>query len=778
MSSLATAPEQSGAHEELVAVLQDSVSDFCQRALDYSRLRELRDSEAGYDRALWREMAELGWLAVGLPEDSGGMSLGTAGTTLVARALGQVAAPEPFIETAVVALQLLQQAGADDTLVEGLTGGTSICVVAAAPNSDSPFSRITATKSGDAVQLHGSVQGVPLGTGLDAWLVPANSDGTPVWCFVQAGDDATGLTTARLSDGSVNAHLKFNGAHASIIASGELAELAWSRARSHGLMAASAYQIGLAETLLNTTREYVVTRKQFDKAIGSFQALQHRLVDCYLNLRVAIAVLEESVSRFDHADDAKSTNAIANRAMHRSGITLKLITREAIQLHGAMGYTDECDVGEFVNRALALGTRYGRAATHAAKISTQKGKITLPALESPHEEQSLADLVPDNGDWNALDNETFRQVVRQWHAANYPDDLKNLRYRVRWEQCRHWYEKLYRRGFAAPGWPTEHGGMGLSPEKLLIFIEERERLGVARTPDQGIIMVGPLLMKHGSPEQQAYYLPKALSGEHIWCQGYSEPNAGSDLASLKTSAVRDGDEFVINGQKIWTTMAQEANQMFCLVRTDSEARPQSGISFILIDFATPGITVRPITNIAGDAEFCEVFFDDVRVPCTNLVGEINQGWTIAKNLLSFERFFIGSPKLCRNALSRAAELAVANGLHSDPVTVSTFTEFELDLFGLEALYKSFADQIRRGEIPGPDVSLLKIFASEIFQELSEFILDLGGEQGAQIDGVETEHGSIDALFPYYHARPTTIYGGSNEIQRNILAKFVLQLPMS
>ena len=215
--------------------------------------------------------------------------------------------------------------------------------------------------------------------------------------------------------------------------------------------------------------------------------------------------------------------------------------------------------------------------------------------------------------------------------------------------------------------------------------------------------------------------------------------------------------------------------MFCLVRTDSEARPQSGISFILIDLATPGITIRPITNIAGDAEFCEVFFDDVRVPCTNLVGEINQGWTIAKNLLSFERFFIGSPKLCRSALTREAELAVANGLHDDPVTVSKFTEFELDLFGLEALYKSFADQIRRGEIPGPDVSLLKIFASEIFQELSEFVLDLGGEQSAQLDGVETELGAIDALFPYYHARPTTIYGGSNEIQRNIIAKAVLGL---
>ena len=330
--------------------------------------------------------------------------------------------------------------------------------------------------------------------------------------------------------------------------------------------------------------------------------------------------------------------------------------------------------------------------------------------------------------------------MRRWHAVNYPPELRNLRYRPRWTQCREWYGRLYRRGFAAPGWPAEHGGMGLAPDKLLIFIEERERLGIVRTPDQGIIMVGPLLMKHGTPEQQAHYLPKALSGEHIWCQGYSEPNAGSDLASLRTTAVRDGDEFVINGQKIWTTMAQDANQMFCLVRTDPDAKPQAGISFVLIDFATPGITVRPIRNIAGDEEFCEVFFDDVRVPCSNLVGELNDGWTIAKNLLGFERFFIGSPKQCRNALARVAELAVARGLDRDPVTVHRYTRFALDVGALEALYKTFADQIRRGEVPGADISLLKIFASETCQRLSEFILDVGGEGGAQLDGVDTSRG--------------------------------------
>ena len=773
----ATVAASTEADDDLIAILKESVEDFCTRSLGYERLRDMRKNNIAFSREHWQGMAELGWLAAVLPADCGGLSINADGVGMIARLLGQVAAPEPYIECAVVAVKILQHSEADPAILESLTTGESICVAAMGSVFDLPFTGVTAEDKDGWTLLNGSLSGVPFGSAANALLVPALKDGVPVWCYVENDGDAIEFSEAVLSDGTSSGHVTFNGARGITISAGETAERACIKARQWGAIAASNYQLGLAETLLSMTKEYVCTRKQFGKEIGSFQALQHRLVDVYLNIRVAIAAIEECVRDFLSDDDNASITVASHRAMHRSGLALSAMSREAIQLHGAMGYTDECDVGQFVNRGLAVGARYGRPAGHAAALAKLRSAISVPSADQQLDDGSLADLEPENGDWNSLDNETFRQVVRQWHTAHYPDELKNLRYRVRWEQCKDWYEKLYRRGFAAPGWPVEHGGMGLSPEKLLIFIEERERLGVVRTPDQGIIMVGPLLMKHGSPEQQAYYLPKALSGEHIWCQGYSEPNAGSDLASLRTSAVRDGDEFVINGQKIWTTMAQEANQMFCLVRTDQESKPQMGISFILIDFSSPGITVRPIKNIAGDEEFCEVFFDDVRVPCTNLVGEINQGWTIAKNLLSFERFFIGSPKLCRNALARAAELAVAQGMADDPVVVAKFTEFELEVFGLEALYKSFADQIRRGEIPGPDVSILKIFASEIFQSLSEFVLDLGGNQSAQMDGVEIQDEMIDALFPYYHARPTTIYGGSNEIQRNILAKFVLQLPM-
>lgn len=768
--------EADTAQDDVLALLRDSARDFCERSLDPSRLRALRDAASSFDRAHWRTMAELGWLGVVLPETRGGLGLDLRGAVVLARALGAVAAPEPLIETAIAAATVLAGCGAEDELIDALIGGGTVFVPTLGALDADAFVALEAHGNAATVRLDGAIDAVPLGADADCWLVAATLNGRPAWCLVKPDAEGLDVEPRPLSDGTRDARLVLRDCPARLLVHGEAAREALSAARVGAEIASSAYHIGLAETLFEMTVDYVGTRRQFGQAIGSFQSLQHRLVDAYLALRLADAVVQESCGEFVRGATGAAAQQLASGARQRSGEAVLGMAREAIQLHGAIGYTDECDVGQFVNRALVVAARYGRPDVHVARLTRLRGAIALPAGKRDDADATLADRDPPGGDWNALDNDVFRRIVREWHAANYPPELKNLRHRARWSQCREWYGRLYRRGFAAPGWPVEHGGMGLAPDKLLIFIEERERLGIVRTPDQGIIMVGPLLMQHGTKEQQARYLPKALSSEHIWCQGYSEPNAGSDLASLRTTAVRDGDEFVINGQKTWTTMAQDANQMFCLVRTDPDAKPQAGISFVLIDFAAPGITVRPIRNIAGDEEFCEVFFDDVRIPRSNLVGKLNDGWTIAKTLLGFERFFVGSPKLCRNALARAVEFAVARGLDRDPVIVDRYTRFALDVGALEALYKTFADQIRRGEVPGADVSLLKIFASETFQRLSEFILDLGGEGGAQIDGVDTSCGALDALFPYYNARPTTIYGGSNEIQRNIIAKLVLHLP--
>jgi alkylation response protein AidB-like acyl-CoA dehydrogenase len=760
-------------NSDVIAMLRDSAANFCAHTLDRSRLRALRGTSPAFDRDAWQQMADLGWTAMVVPEDLEGLDLGAAAAVAVCRELGGVVAPEPLIETAVGAATLLTNLGAHGKLLQSLIGGKKIVIpVIGALNSD-PFGAVEANELVGKYVLKGALTNVPLGPDADVWLVPARLEGQPAWFHVSPKFAGITCEPIWLADGTCDAHIVLDGCNGELLGAGESAQNALDLTRIHTELSSSAYLLGLSEALFQITLDYVGTRRQFGQAIGSFQVIQHRLVDLYMQIRLTDAVVAEGCASIDRGAMVAGLRA-ASRARYRACQTALTVTREAIQLHGAIGTTEECDVGLYVNRALVLVARYGQPSAHAERIARLRSEASVVAPEAMSGIDGYAE--PPEGDWTNFNNDEFRGVVRHWFENNYPGELRNPRARLRWHECRDWYQVLYRRGWAAPAWPAEHGGMGLSPEKFLIFIEEQERLGVARTPDQGIIMVGPLLMQHGTPEQQKYYLPPALSGAQIWCQGYSEPNAGSDLASLRTSAVRDGDRFVINGQKIWTTMAQDATHMFCLVRTDSEAKPQAGISFVLIDLAVPGITIRPIRNIAGDEEFCEVFFDDVRVPVDSLVGGLNDGWRIAKALLSFERIFIGSPKQCQHGLSRLHELASAMNLWDDPVFVDRLTRFELDVADLESLYKEFADVIRRGETLGPDVSLLKIWASETVVRLSEFMLEAAAESGARVGAVDFAGTSVDILTHYYNARPTPIYGGSNEIQRNILAKHVLKLP--
>ncbi len=384
--------------------------------------------------------------------------------------------------------------------------------------------------------------------------------------------------------------------------------------------------------------------------------------------------------------------------------------------------------------------------------------------------------VPQEQDWNALSDEAFRQIVRDEFRTHYPDHLRFPPCRLRWADLKDWYLRMAAKGWLAPNWPAEFGGMGLAPAKALIFHEEVERAGIARFQDHGVLMVGPVLIKWGTDQQRRRYLPKILACEHIWCQGYSEPGAGSDLASLETRAVRDGDDFVINGQKIWTTMAHDADHIFVLARTDPAAKKQEGISFLLVDMDQPGITVRPIPDISGHAEFCEVFFDDVRTPADNLVGELNKGWTVAKSLLGFERIHIGSPKLPEYAMEILERVASARGVLDDPVFRDKYVRLELDVAHLADTYRHFAGIVARGETLGPDVSMLKIMATETFSKVADLIIETAGPLGALKGDVAVANIDVNVLAPFYKARPAPIYGGSNEIQRNILAKQVLGLP--
>jgi alkylation response protein AidB-like acyl-CoA dehydrogenase len=377
----------------------------------------------------------------------------------------------------------------------------------------------------------------------------------------------------------------------------------------------------------------------------------------------------------------------------------------------------------------------------------------------------------------------FRDEVRAWIGANVPTELRDkvLNYReLSKDDLLRWHKTLAKKGWVAPHWPKEWGGTGWTVVQRYIFEEECGAAGAPPIVPFGVRMCAPVLLRFGTDAQKQRFLPRMYNGEDFWVQGYSEPGAGSDLASLKTRAVRDGDHYVVTGQKIWTTLGHYGDWIFCLVRTDPKTeKRQDGISFLLVDMKSPGITVRPIVLLDQSREVNEVFFDEVKVPAENLVHEENKGWTVAKFLLGYERMGTGNIAVCKRELARVKELAQRAGLLDDPRFGDRLTRVEVELMALEITNLRFLDQLRGGRPPGAEVSLLKIKGTEIQQALTELMMQTAGPL-APIFRPLAPAAPFDAftaaLFPRYcNVRKATIYAGSNEIQRNIIAKATLGL---
>ena len=374
-----------------------------------------------------------------------------------------------------------------------------------------------------------------------------------------------------------------------------------------------------------------------------------------------------------------------------------------------------------------------------------------------------------------LDDGEFRQRWREWIAQHYPSTLRNPLKRLTGADARTWLKAQHRDGWRAPGLAREHGGMGLSLRKQLIYQEELERFGVARPMDMGLRLLAPVLLRYGTPAQKAL-LPRILSCDDVWCQGYSEPGAGSDLANLSTRADLDGAHWVVTGQKIWTTMASDSNRIFLLVRTSREARRQQGITFLLANLDTPGIRVRPIRTLAGDEHFCEVFFDGARIPADGVVGEVGDGWRVGKALLGFERFSHGSPELARFALKVLRQTAGALGLEDDAVTREHLARHACDLADAEALYESVCETALAGGDAEDDFSMLKLFNAELLQRIADAATELAGPWGGLMGAGALPGLAQDLEWLAMVTRPVTIYGGTAQIQRNLIATRTLALP--
>jgi alkylation response protein AidB-like acyl-CoA dehydrogenase len=389
------------------------------------------------------------------------------------------------------------------------------------------------------------------------------------------------------------------------------------------------------------------------------------------------------------------------------------------------------------------------------------------------------------------EDRAFRDTVRAFLDQHLPADLQHKvrsHLRLSKDDIVRWHKILHTQGWVAPGWPVEYGGPGWTPVQRHIFDEECARAGTPPVMPFGVNMVAPVIMAFGSQAQKDHYLPRILSCEDWWCQGYSEPGSGSDLASLKTTAVRDGDHYVVNGQKTWTTLAQHADMIFCLVRTDPGVRKQEGISFLLIDMKSPGVTVRPIIMLDEDHEVNEVFFDNVRVPVANLVGQENKGWTYAKYLLGHERTGIAAVGRSKRELAFLKRLALReqkNGkpLIEDPHFAARLAALEIELMALEMTVLRVLAKADRA--PGPEASVLKVRGTDIQQMLTELMVEAVGPMALPFDPAYLEGGKQHSvagdddaapLAPYYfNYRKTSIYGGSNEIQRNIISQMILGL---
>ncbi|MDM0069497.1 acyl-CoA dehydrogenase family protein [Variovorax sp. J31P207] len=385
------------------------------------------------------------------------------------------------------------------------------------------------------------------------------------------------------------------------------------------------------------------------------------------------------------------------------------------------------------------------------------------------------------------EEQKFREDIRAWVKENLPQDISHKVHNaleLTRDDLQRWAKILGKKGWLGYGWPKEFGGPGWTAVEKHLFEEEAALAGAPRIIPFGPVMVAPVIMAYGNPEQQKRFLPGIASGEVWWSQGYSEPGSGSDLASVKTKAERQGDKYIVNGQKTWTTLGQYGEWIFCLVRTSNEGKPQTGISFLLVDMKSKGVTVRPIKLLDGGYEVNEVFFDNVEVPAENLIGEENKGWTYAKHLLSHERTNIADVNRAKRELERLKRLAKSEGVWEDARFRDEIAKLEVDVVALEMLVLRVLSAATSGKNSLDIAGLLKIKGSEIQQRYSELMMLAGGPYSLPLIREAMEAG-WQGNFPgghpqlapltstYFNMRKTTIYGGSNEVQRNIVAQTVL-----
>ena len=709
------------------------------------------------DRNAWRQaIEEGGWSGLLVAEDAGGSALSSYDLCLVAEEFGRKLLP-PYVPIATAAAVFGPRALADGAFV--------LPALQSQEGAPSPGHGGKAALQADgSIVLDGVKIAVPDGHLATGFVVDARTDKGLVLVHVQRNAPGVSLVTQMSVDGVALSRITFTNVEipaADVLATGAAADTLLDRLRFHLQLGLAAELVGCAAELLDRTLDFLRTRRAFGRTLGAFQALQHRAVNAYGDIELARALVLEAARAAELAKPGTLELIAAARA--KAGDVALRTAKWAVQMHGAMGFTDECDIGLFLKRIMSLSRIYRTPEAHRQRFANASWAPKAPNLFELFRSESEADKL-------------FRHEVREFLDKTLPPHLLDLPTRPKVEDAIWWHRKLYERGWIAPAWPKEHGGMEASASQRLILFEEMAVKGAPELSAQGIYHIGPIIIRFGTPAQKARLLPGTLSGDLQWCQGYSEPNSGSDLASLRTSAHVEGDKLIINGQKIWTTGAHFADWMFALVRTDPDAADRrEGISMIFIDMRAKGIRVRPIRTIAGDEEFCEVFFDNVEMPVENVVSGLNQGWKLANAVLETERMMSSSPQKVILMLDRVRRIARQTRACDDLPFRDRLARAEIDVLAYSAAFSRVLERVRGGQTAGPQVSILKIFMADYLQTLADLMLEAAGSDGALVDPIEADGRSVPVGLSFLQARRASIYGGTSEIQRNIIARRVLDL---
>lgn len=759
-------------------MIQDQVDKLLAYTGAMAEVRRVLDEEKPYSAELWAGLAELGVLGINIPEQFGGVDTGYKSLCLVAQSLGKHAAAVPFASSVALATEAIVQFGSEDqksALLPRLAAGDIIGSVAVTEAVEQ-----VSPNNLECRELEGAISGTKLAVAAggiaDFAIVLASSEaGSSLYVVDLTGEGVERADLATIDPTMNTAKIDFFAAKAELL--GEAGK-GWEQLKTiydRAAVLLGFEQIGGAQAALDMAVAYAKGRYAFGRPIGSFQALKHMMADMYTALRLAESNAFAAADAL--ANDTEALELSAAVARVSATKACQLCTKDNIQIHGGMGFTWEFDCHVYYRRS-------NYQALLLDGLSVWEGHLKDALLKHGAKDTRASIQDPDE------ETIAFRAEVRSWIEANGPKHLKphlesslfgsiNTGDENPIEAAKAWQRKKAEGGWATMMWPKEYGGRGAKPIENVIWNQEEgayARLSWTYIITHG--MCGPTVMAYASEEQKQEYLPKMAKGEHIWCQLFSEPAAGSDLAGLRTKAVKDGEEWIINGQKIWTSSAHFSDYGILLTRTDPNVAKHAGLTMFFVDMKSPGIEVRPIKQINRGTSFNEVYFENVRIPDAQRLGGVGDGWKVALTTLMNERMAIGGSVAtgAPEFVDLVQTLLLDNEKACERADVQArLADYYAKAAGLKNAGIRAIALMADGGMPGPENSIGKLVVGEMMQDLTKFAMDLQGF-GAVIDDAEHAEGRGRFQAMLMRSPALRIEGGSDQILRNIISERVLGLP--